>query len=132
MEWTLKAVLGSCAGALAYWLGGWDLGIEILLTLIFLDYLTGLASAFYNNETSSKIGFRGIVKKVSLLVLIAVAVLIERRIGQPETIHTLIAFTLSINEIVSILENLKKMGIEIPEALSKYIKLLKAKEGKDD
>ena len=48
-----------------YYLGGLDIALKSLLIMIIIDYLTGVLSAIYNKKVNSKIGFKGIIKKVS-------------------------------------------------------------------
>ena len=58
-----------------------------------------------------------------------VAVQMEKIIGQPETIHNVVAFAFVVNEGISILENLIDIGVPVPEFLIKYLKKMKDKEG---
>ena len=46
-----------------YLFGGLDIALQSLLVVIIIDYLTRVASAIYNKKLSSKVGFKGIIKK---------------------------------------------------------------------
>jgi len=63
----LKVVMGSFLTAIVYFLGGWDIALEILLLMIVLDYSTGVLKAIFNKKLNSEIGAKGIIKKVRLL-----------------------------------------------------------------
>ena len=45
---------------------------------MIIDYVTGVSSAIYNKELSSKIGFKGILKKMIYLCIVAVAVIVDK------------------------------------------------------
>ena len=45
-----------------YLVGGFDIALQSLLIVMVIDYLTGIASAIYNKELSSKIGLNGFFK----------------------------------------------------------------------
>ena len=124
-EILLKGGVTAMIGVLAYLLGGWDRGMEALIILVATDYATGLMKATVNKNLSSYIGFRGIFKKVSIFVLIAVSVQLEKITNQPETIHNLVAYCLITNEAISILENVAEMGVPIPDVLKNMLKKMK-------
>ncbi len=108
-----------------YLLGGYDMGIQILLIVIALDYITGILKAIVLKQLNSYIGWSGLCKKTGILISIMVAVQVEYLIGKPDTVHNVIAFAFTINECISIVENLDKIGVKIPKVLTKYLKNLK-------
>jgi phage-related holin len=60
---TIIRYIGAFIGsALAYFLGQWDILIQILITLTVFDFITGVLSAGYNKKLCSDIGYKGIVK----------------------------------------------------------------------
>ena len=117
----------------------------ILALLIFnvADWITGsAASAVEGKGISSDAGRRGIVKKVGYWIEIAVCLVVDMLLiyALPELAigSTVVAFThptvapmvcvwLDLNEILSIIENLGRMGAPVPEWLSKFITVLKNK-----
>lgn len=121
---TLKLALTSLFSFLSYLIGGFDMAMESLLIFMAIDYITGVLKAIKDREVSSKIGFRGLLKKVSLLLAIIFTVQFERYIGQPGTIRNVVAMGFIINELFSILENLDSFGISIP-ILKKYVDKMK-------
>ena len=108
-----------------YLLGGFDVAISCLLVAIVLDYLSGMIKAFVTKEVSSKIGFRGIIKKVGILVLVMLAVLVDRVTGESGAIRTLVIYYFVANEGLSIVENMAKAGLPIPKVIKNTLKSLK-------
>ena len=100
-----------------YLVGGFDIAIQSLLIVIVIDYLTGIASAIYNKELSSKIGFKGILKKFSYLCVVALSVVIDNLTGQSGLIRTLVIYFFVANDGLSIIENMAEMNIKLPQKL---------------
>lgn len=117
-----------CTG-LIYLLGGLDVALTCLLITIVLDYVSGLVKAFVTKNLSSKIGVKGIIKKVSILLVVMLAVLIDRVTGETGAIRTLVIYYFVANEGLSILENLGQAGVPIPQSIKKALKVMK-KENK--
>lgn len=117
-----------CTG-LIYLLGGLDVALTCLLIAIVLDYVSGLIKAFVTKNLSSKIGVKGIIKKVSILLIVMLAVLIDRVTGETGSIRTLVIYYFVANEGLSILENLGQAGVPIPQSIKKALKVMK-KENK--
>lgn len=110
-----------------YYLGGLDIALKSLLIMIIIDYLTGVLSAIYNKKVNSKIGFKGIIKKVSYLFIIALSVIIDNVLGQTGTIRTLVIYFFVANDGISILENVAEMGVPLPQKLIDTLEQLKKK-----
>ena len=116
---------------LVYLWGGFDVAIQCLLIAIVLDYISGIIKAFVLKNLSSSIGFKGILKKVGVLVIVALAVLIDRVTGESGAIRTLVIYYFVANEGLSIIENLAQAGLPIPKVIKDALKTLK-KGGKDN
>lgn len=119
----LKTLLAMTGGSISYYLGGWDIMIQTLVLLAIIDYLTGIIVALYLRELSSKIGFRGIMKKVMMFVVVCVASLVDDLIGK-ELIRNVTIFFYISNEGISILENANKIDLPIPDKLKIILKHL--------
>lgn len=117
-----------CTG-LVYLLGGLDVALTCLLIAIVLDYLSGIIKSIITKCLSSKIGFRGVLKKVSILLVVMLAVLIDKVTGETGAIRTLVVYYFVANEGLSILENLSQSGVPIPQGIKKTLKVMK-KENK--
>lgn len=129
MKEVLQSVLAVISTGLIYLLGGLDIAMTCLLIAIILDYVSGMLKAFITKQVSSKIGFKGILKKVSILLVVMLAVLIDRVTGETGAIRTLVIYYFVANEGLSVLENLAKAGVPVPQTIKKALKVMK-KENK--
>ena len=134
---TIQVVVSAVITGLLYYLGIVAVPIIILIIAMIIDYVTGMMSAWLNSELSSKKGIKGIVKKISYLALVAVAMIVDWLIFQGlqqinVDLHysvffaVLVTVWLIINELISVLENLSRMGVPIPNFLKNLINRLKA------
>ncbi len=123
---------GVCAGAgvlIGFLFGTMDGIFYALIAFVCLDYITGVIVAIINKSLSSEIGFKGILKKVLLLILVALANIIDTQIiGGGSALRTAVIFVLLANEGVSVLENMGNMGVPIPNKLFEVLLQLKNKE----
>lgn len=122
-------MLAVISTGLIYLLGGLDIAMTCLLIAIILDYVSGMLKAFITKQVSSRVGFKGILKKVSILLVVMLAVLIDRVTGDTGAIRTLVVYYFVANEGLSVLENLGQAGVPIPQSIKKALKALK-KESK--
>ena len=110
-----------------YLLGGVDIALQSLLIVIVIDYLTGIASAIYNKELSSKVGFKGIIKKFCYLLVVALSVVIDNLLGQSGLIRSLVIYFFVANDGLSIIENMAEMNIKLPQKLIDALEQIKKK-----
>lgn len=110
-----------------YLLGGFDVALQSLLIVIVIDYLTGISSAIYNKELSSKVGLKGILKKFSYLLIVALSVVIDNIVGHSGLIRTLVIYFFVSNDGISIIENMAKMNVKLPEKLIEILKQINNK-----
>lgn len=125
MKNLINFVTGTLATALVYFLGGWDIALQTLLIVIVLDYITGICKAVYNKKINSSVGLKGIMKKVGYLIIVAVAVILDRIAGNTGAIRTLVIYFFVANEGISILENWGGMGLPLPQKLTDTLEQLK-------
>lgn len=123
---SLLAMVGGVTGAV---LGGMDGLLYALTILVVLDYLSGVASAIVRHRLSSAVGYIGIMRKVFIFLLVALANLIDRHVlGQPGVLRAAVLFFYISNESISILENATKIGLPVPDKLTHFLKDLHNKE----
>ena len=138
----LKALISAALGAFSLYLAELVVPIIVLIVFMALDYCTGMYKAYITKTLSSKIGARGIFKKVGYLVVICVGMgadwLIAAgldKVGVPFPVTYLIGAMvivwLILNEMLSILENLSVIGVPMPGFLVKIVKKLKQHEEED-
>lgn len=114
-------------GTLFTWLfGGWDLGLEVLIVFMIIDYLTGLLRGYITQTLSSNVGLKGIARKSVILIVLIVAVLLDRLINDEQFIfRTLICYFYIANEGISILENCAAIGLPTPPRIRESLEQLK-------
>lgn len=123
------AVMGAIAGLF----GGWNTVLTLLAVAMVLDYISGLIVAWTGrspkSETggvSSRVGFIGLAKKAFILLIVLLATLIDRAIGNETLIFQMAtAFYYFANEGISILENAALMGVPFPEKVKSALEELK-------
>lgn len=114
----IQFAVAAVGGAVGYFLGGLD-GIIITLAVFMLfDYITGVVNAACNHTVSSATGFKGIFKKIIILVLVGVCHLLDVHIiGNGSALRSMAGVFYIANEGISILENAAALGVPIPEKL---------------
>jgi toxin secretion/phage lysis holin len=110
----------------SFLIGSVDSLVIILLCFVIADYVTGLIASAIEGRLSSQVGFRGIVRKLLIFVLVAVSHLLEIAIGwNNHFIRDAVIFFYITNELISIVENAGRAGVPIPSFLRKAIELFK-------
>ena len=125
LDKVISLIASEVATVFIFLVGEIDVALICLIIAIILDYISGIIKAFNTKQLSSKIGFKGILKKIGILVLVMLAVLVDRVGGNTGAIRTLVIYYFVANEGLSILENLGEAGIPIPNAIKKALKVLK-------
>ena len=128
------AITGILLAFIDKFLGGFDLILYTLVIFMAIDYITGLivAGVFKNSKKTqngaleSKAGFKGIVKKAMMLVIVLISYHLDM-LAETTVIRTAVIYALIFNESISIIENIGLMGVPIPDALRKAIEMLKDK-----
>ena len=107
-------------GITAWFFGGLDGFIKVLLAFSVVDYFSGIAVAFVQHILSSKIGFNGILRKSVMFALVGIANLVDHTfLGNSDAVRTVVVLFYIGNEGVSIMENAYKLGVPFPDVLKK-------------
>ena len=135
----IRAAVVAFFATLTAFLGHLAIPIYVLVACNVVDYLTGLMAAPKRGEKpNSYKGLNGIAKKVCMWLLVLVGALIDILINyaaeyvspgfiEPFIVAIVVALWLSFNEMISILENIRDIGVKLPPFLLKLVKLLKKK-----
>lgn len=129
-KFTFSAVLATVFGYVAKFLGGFDSLLMTLIILIVVDYATGVIGAAYEKRLSSSIGYKGIIKKVITLLVVGVAVTLQRIMPEGLPLREITILFFVANEGLSVLENAAKV-IPLPQKLKSVLLQLKDKADKD-
>lgn len=137
MDWNaVKNGVLVALSALGSWiansLGGWDTAMILLVALMMADYITGVlvAAVWHRSNKSanggldSKAGFKGLLKKGVILLLVWIGVLLDKALGAAYVRTAVILFFVG-NEGLSLLENLGLMGVPYPDFLRRMLEALK-------
>lgn len=124
-----SAFLGAVMG---YVFGDWDGFILALIIFIIIDYVTGVISAICNKKLSSSVGFHGILKKIFILLLVAVGNILDGVLGLGGVIRSAVIFFYIANEGISIIENAANIGLPVPEKIRDILEQLKKDSDDDD
>lgn len=125
MKEFINGLISTLASFFIFAIGGLDIALSCLLIAIVLDYISGIIKAYITKTLSSSIGFKGILKKVGVLIIVMLAVLVDRVTIDNGGIRTLVIYYFVANEGLSILENLTVAGLPIPKKLKDALKLIK-------
>ncbi len=129
----IQVAITALGGWLGYFLGGMDGLLIALLVLMVLDYISGIMCAIVDKNLDSRIGFRGICKKVLTLMLVGVANIVDIHIvGSGSALRSaVICFYLS-NEALSLFENAAHLGLPVPEKMKEVLSQLHHRGDKSD
>lgn len=134
----IKAIFTLVFAFLSSLLGALAIPVILMVVCNVVDYATGLmASPYRAQDINSYKSIRGIAKKVCMWLLVLVGAVIDQLIiyagdtigyTMPFTflIGCIVAIWIICNEIISILENIKDMGVNIPVFLEPLIKHIKS------
>lgn len=119
--------MGTCA-LFGYLFGDFDGLLGGLITFVIIDYITGVTAAIINKELSSNIGFKGILRKIVLFAVVAIAKILSYNIlGVGLLIRDAVIGFYLFNEGISILENVKHMGVKVPDDVMNALSSVKDK-----
>lgn len=128
----LSAITGGIVGGfLCKIFGGYDILLKALIVFIILDYITGVLKAIYTKTVSSQTGFKGLIRKFLILIVVVVAVTIEGVLGDAIPIREITITFFLCNEGISLLENASEF-IPIPEKLKSIFIQLRDKNTHDN
>ena len=108
-------IFGSLIG---FFLGDLDIFIYSITAFVICDYISGIIRAGFERKLSSKIGFKGILKKIMIFIIVGIANICDKSLIKNEPmIRNAIIFFYIANEGLSILENALAMDLPIPKKL---------------
>lgn len=127
-----NSVVAVIATFFTYLFGGWDAAIGVLIVLMVLDYITGVLNGYLTKTLNSEVGFKGLLKKFLILVVMIIAVMLDRLMNTGDWIfRTLVCYFYIANEGISLLENISLMGVPIPDKIKDALEQLN-KEGTEE
>ncbi|MDU5086014.1 MAG: phage holin family protein [Anaerococcus vaginalis] len=108
-------IFGSLIG---FFLGDLDIFIYSLTAFVICDYISGIIRAGFERKLSLKIGFKGILKKIMIFIIVGIANICDKNLIKNQAmIRSSIIFFYIANEGLSILENALAIDLPIPKKL---------------
>lgn len=123
-KWTAIFAVGG--SFMTFLFGAFDLPLQILCVAVVLDYFSGMLKAFYLGEVSSKVGYKGLIKKVGIFFVVVIAQLIDHVLGLA-VLRSATCIAYAINEMTSISENVSLMDIYVPPFIKDNLAQIKEK-----
>ena len=130
------AVVGGIAGLF----GEWSAALTILLVMMGVDYISGVLVAAGGKSPkteggglSSKVGFMGLAKKGFIMLIVLIATLLDRAIGNTAMVFQSATVCYYIaNEGLSVLENADLMGVPFPAFIRERLEGMRTAEDKPE
>jgi toxin secretion/phage lysis holin len=133
MQIIIDSVAGTIGAVLGFMYGEVTGLFWALVAFMVLDYISGILAAISVRKLSSKVGFKGIVKKLLILVFVSVGHITDTYVlgGVPVAMTAVILFYIA-NEGISIVENATELGLPVPQKIKNVLEQIKNKSGEDD
>jgi toxin secretion/phage lysis holin len=139
MKRSILTIIAAIGSAIANWLGGWDSALIVLVSLMAIDFVTGLMVAFILKKSpktdgggvSSYASFKGLTKKVVVLILVGVATMLDNIMKIDYVRNLTIIFYIG-SEGLSIIENTAIMGVPYPAFIKTALEAMKDKGNKGE
>lgn len=126
MEWKSFLIYSFFGTVATYLFGGWNLLLEVLLFFVVLDIVTGFLQAFINKTIRSRVMWEGLARKTLIFVVVAVANKLDLILGNGfPMLKTAVLYLYISMEGMSILENLGKAGLTIPDFIKDRLQVMK-------
>lgn len=141
MKEKITQMLAAIGGAVLSFFCGIPPIMWVLVAVMSLDYMTGIICGIMgvsekteHGHLASSAAFHGLLKKVLIIMVVLLAALLDKAVTMGSGVEfaavtgaTCLWFIAS--EGISVLENVIKMGVPVPEILSKALELMKSKGG---
>mgnify|MGYP002624990126 FL=1 len=141
MKEKVLQTLAAAAGAVASFFCGLPPILWVLLAVMTLDYLTGIICGIMGKSLktehgglSSSTAFSGLMKKLLIIVIIALAYLLDHAVSlgvgvQFAAVSGATCLWFIASEGISVVENAATMGVPIPKVMKQALEVMK---GNDD
>lgn len=121
------SIVGALVGGfLCDLLGGNDVILRALIALVILDYITGVLKAIVTKTLSSAVGFKGLIRKIVIFIVVATAVIVQNVLGNAIPLREIVIIFFVCNEGISLLENASEF-VPIPDKLKDTLIQLREK-----
>ena len=131
MDNIFKNILAGVCTVLSFLFGDMEGLMVALIALIILDYISGVIAAAVETRLSSEVGAKGIAKKIFMLLIVALANIMDINvIGDGHVLKTVTVVFYICNECISLIENAGRIGVPVPKKLLDVLEQLRDKDDK--
>lgn len=129
MDNIFKNILAGVCTILSFLFGDMEGLMVALIALIILDYISGVIAAAVEKRLSSEVGAKGIAKKIFMLLIVALANIVDINvIGDGHVLKTVTVVFYICNECISLIENAGRIGVPVPKKLLDVLEQLRDKD----
>lgn len=129
MDNIFKNIMAAICTLLSFLFGDMEGLMVALIALIILDYISGVIAAAVEKRLSSEVGAKGIAKKIFMLLIVALANIVDTSvIGDGHVLKTVTVVFYICNECISLIENAGRIGVPVPKKLLDVLEQLKNKD----
>ena len=129
MDNIFKNIMAGICTVLSFLFGDMEGMLIALIALIILDYISGVIAAAVEKRLSSEVGAKGIAKKIFMLLIVALANIVDINvIGDGHVLKTVTVVFYICNECISLIENAGRIGVPVPKKLLDVLEQLRDKE----
>ena len=130
-ETGVTALLAGILAAILSIFGGWSAAMTTLVVLIGLDIISGFIRAYVQQTLSSKESYRGIGRKLLIMIAVALAAQLDNLMGEASLLRDAVVVFYCASEGLSIVENLVAAGLPVPDQLKAALAQLNGKKFED-
>ena len=131
MDNILKNILAGVCTVISFLFGDMEGLMVALIALIILDYISGVIAAAVEKRLSSEVGAKGIAKKIFMLLIVALANIVDINvIGDGHVLKTVTVVFYICNECISLIENAGRIGVPVPKKLLDVLEQLRDRDDK--
>lgn len=129
MDNIFKNILAWICTIISFLFGDMEGMMIALIALIILDYISGVIAAAVEKRLSSEVGAKGIAKKIFMLLIVALANIVDINvIGDGHVLKTVTVVFYICNECISLIENAGRIGVPVPKKLMDVLEQLRDKD----
>ena len=129
MDNVFKNILARVCTVLSFLFGDMEGLMVALIALIILDYISGVIAAAVEKRLSSEVGAKGIAKKIFMLLIVALANIVDINVvGDGHVLKTVTVVFYICNECISLIENAGRIGVPVPKKLLDVLEQLRDRD----
>ena len=129
MDNIFKNIMAAVCTLISFLFGDMEGMLIALIALIILDYISGVIAAAVEKRLSSEVGAKGIAKKIFMLLIVALANIVDINvIGDGHVLKTVTVVFYICNECISLIENAGRIGVPVPKKLLDVLEQLRDKD----